>query len=68
MKWSFPVNAVRRLEYLPKLNSEMFIFKTPSHIFKNETETAVSHVNSGEPVVVFSGPAGGLNPDIGTIN
>ena len=72
MKWSVPIMSVTRMEYLPAVKSDMFIFQTPVHMDKNETKTVVDMINSGKPVVIMGSIAGGVDPaileDIGVHN
>lgn len=64
MKWSLPVLSVTRMEYLPKVKSDMFILQTPVNLSAKEKQTVVKTINSGKPVAIFGSPAGGIDADL----
>jgi hypothetical protein len=64
IKWSVPILSVTRMEYLPKVESDLFIFQTPVHLPVKDKETILNLINSGKPVAVFGSPAGGIDPEI----
>ena len=64
MKWSVPILSVTRMEYLPKVESDLFIFQTPVHLPFKDKQTILNLIKSGKPVVVFGSPAGGVDPEI----
>jgi hypothetical protein len=64
MKWSVPILSVTRLEYLPSVVSDMFIFQTPVHMKKSEKENIIKVLESGKPSAIFASLAGGLDKDI----
>jgi len=67
MKWAVPVMSVTRSEYLPNVESDMFIFQTPVNLKQSEKETIIKILESGKPVAVFGSPADGLDKDISEI-
>jgi hypothetical protein len=67
MKWSVPVLSITRSEYLPFVESDMFIFQTPVHLKDAEKQNICKILKSGKPAAVFASPSGGLDPDISTI-
>ncbi len=67
MKWSVPILSVTRSEYLPHVESDMFIFQTPVHLKEIEKTTIIKLLESGKPAAVFASPAGGLDPEIAAI-
>lgn len=67
MKWSAPIMSVTRLEYLPKVESDLFIFQTPSHLNPLEKENLITLLKSGKPAMVIGSPAGGLDKEIADI-
>ena len=67
VKWSVPILSITRSEYLPKVESDMFIFQTPAHLNEIEKNNICKTLNSGKPTAVFASPAGGLDNDISTI-
>lgn len=64
MKWSVPVLSITCLEYLPNIESDMFVFQTPVHLKSSEKENILKLIRSGTPVAVFGSPAGGIDSDI----
>ena len=67
MKWSVPILSITRLEYLPEVESDMFIFQTPVHLKDAEKKSIIKILESGKPTAVFASPAGGLDRDISSI-
>ena len=64
MKWSVPIMSVTRMEYVPKVNSDLFIFQTPVHADKENTKMVVDIINSGKPVAIWGSIAGGIDHKI----
>lgn len=67
MKWGIPIMSVTRSEYLPEVESDLFILQTPSHLTQNEKDAIINLMNSGKPVAVFGSPVGGIDPEIADI-
>ena len=67
IKWSVPILSITRSEYLPEIESDMFIFQTPVHLKAREKDNICRTLISGKPVAVFASPAGGLDKDISDI-
>jgi hypothetical protein len=67
MKWSVPILSITRSEYLPDVESDMFIFQTPAHLKDAEKKNINKILISGKPAAVFASPAGGLDKDISAI-
>jgi len=67
MKWSVPILSITRSEYLPRVESDLFIFQTPVHLQAQEKENVLNVLRSGKPAAVFASPAGGLDPDIAKV-
>ena len=64
MKWSVPIMSVTRIEYLPKVQSDMFIFQTPVCMDTVAKQHITDMIKNGQPVAIWGSPAGGLDPDI----
>jgi hypothetical protein len=64
MKWSVPILSITRSEYLPDVESDMFVFQTPVHLEPMEKKNIVELLKSGKPVAVFGSPAGGIDKEI----
>jgi hypothetical protein len=67
IKWSVPVLSITRSEYLPQIESDMFIFQTPVHLKEAEKKNICKILESDRPVAVFASPAGGLDKDISSM-
>ena len=68
MKWSVPILSITRSEYLPDVESDMFIFQTPVHMKEAEKKNMINVLNSGKPSAIFASPAGGLDKEISGIS
>jgi len=66
-KWSVPILSITRSEYLPNIESDMFIFQTPVHLKETEKNNIIKILESGKPVAIFASPAGGIDKDISNI-
>ncbi len=64
MKWSVPILSITRSEYLPQVESDLFIFQTPVHLQQKEKENIMNLLKSGKPLAVFGSPVGGIDTDI----
>lgn len=62
MKWPVPVMSATRLEWLPKVKSDLFFVQTPVHISRKNRMTLVSLINSGQPVIAVGSPVDGVDP------
>lgn len=67
MKSSVPVMSVTRIEYLPKVTSDLFIIQTPVHLRPEEKKVVLELMRSGEPVAIWGSPAGGMDPEIAAL-
>jgi hypothetical protein len=64
MKWSIPIMSSTRLEYLPHVNSDLFIFQTPVHMEQNAMNNLIDLVRTGEPVAIWGCTSGGIDPGL----
>ncbi|NQT93717.1 MAG: hypothetical protein HQ559_13235, partial [Lentisphaerae bacterium] len=64
MKWPVPIFSITRAEYLPRVQSDLFILQTPVHLKEETKKCILGLMDAGQPVAVFASPAGGLDPDI----
>lgn len=67
MKWSIPIMSITRSEYLPSVESDMFIFQTPVHLKNTEKENILKILGSGKPSAVFGSPVGGIDKEISVL-
>jgi hypothetical protein len=61
-KWPVPVLSVTRVEWLPQVDSDLFVFQTPSHLAPQQTAYIANLIRKGKPVAIFGSPAGGIDP------
>jgi hypothetical protein len=61
MKWPLPILSVTRLEWLPRVHSDLFILQTPAHLTASHLDLLVNLIDSGQPVAIFGSPAGGID-------
>ncbi len=64
MKWPVPILSVTRLEWLPQVKSDLFIFQTPSHLAPQHAAYVAKLINTGHPVAIFGSTAGGVDPEL----
>jgi hypothetical protein len=64
IKWPVPILSATRLEWLPKVSSDLFIFQTPSHLSPQHTAYIARWIEEGHPVAIFGSPAGGVDPEL----
>lgn len=64
IKSSVPILSATRIEYLPHVTSDLFVFQTPVHLRPSEKKAVLDLIRSGEPVAIWGSPAGGIDPEI----
>ncbi len=64
IKCSVPILSATRIEYLPHVTSDLFVFQTPVHLSPLEKQSVLELMRGGEPVAIWGSPAGGIDPDI----
>jgi len=63
-KWPIPILSVTRVEWLPQVNSDLFILQTPSHLASAQTTYIANLIRQGKPIAIFGSPAGGIDPEL----
>jgi len=61
MKWQVPILSISRIEWLPKVQSDLFVFQTPAHLDPESAEAILRLYSSGEPVAIVSDPEWGID-------
>jgi hypothetical protein len=61
MKWQVPILSLTRIEWLPKVKSDLFVFQTPAHLDSQTTDAILTLYRSGEPVAFVSDPEWGID-------
>ena len=64
MKWSLSVMSATRIEYVPEVKSDMFVFQTPVHMSKKNTRIVLDAIETGKPVVITGSIVGGIDREI----
>lgn len=64
MKWAVPIFSITRIEYLPKVQSDLFILQTPVCLDPVVKQHLKDMIKAGQPLAIWGSPAGGLDPDI----
>ncbi len=63
-KWPVPILSVTRVEWLPQVESDLFIIQSPSHMAPWETAYIAKLMRKGQPVAIFGSPVGGIDPEL----
>ena len=63
-KWPVPILSVTRLEWLTKVQSDLFIFQTPVHLSPEHEQMVVNLIKNRHPVAIFGSTVGGIDPAI----
>ncbi|HEX4030700.1 MAG TPA: hypothetical protein VHX20_10080 [Terracidiphilus sp.] len=63
-KWPLPVLSVTRSEWLPLVDSDLFIVQAPSHLQPHETATIKQLIEKGQPIALFGNVACGIDPEL----
>jgi len=61
MKWKIPILSVTRLEWLPSVHSDLFIFQSPAKLQPEIANTITGLYHQGEPLAIISDPALGID-------
>lgn len=64
VKWPVPMLSATRLEWLPKVQSDLFVVQTPSHVSPEHLKTLQQMIESGQPVVLAGGSFKGIDPSL----
>jgi hypothetical protein len=64
IKWPIPLLTATRLEWVPKVKSDLFIFQTPSHLPPQQAATIAEWIKQGNPAAIWGSPAGGVDPEL----
>jgi hypothetical protein len=62
MKWPVPVLSSTRIEWLPKVQSDLFILQTPTHLSDERLRAVQDLIKTGQPVVLEGSFANGIDP------
>jgi hypothetical protein len=57
-KWPVPILSATRVEWIPQVQSDLFILQTPSHLSASHLESIEKLIRKGQPVAIFGGSEG----------
>jgi hypothetical protein len=60
-KWPVPILSATRIEWLPKVQSDLFIVQTPSNLSPEHLKTLRQLIKSGHPVALLGSFRGGID-------
>lgn len=63
-KWPVPILSSTRIEWLPKVRSDLFVVQTPVHLPTPEIEAIARLARSGQPIAFLGSAAGGIDPSL----
>jgi len=63
-KWPVPILSSTRIEWLPKVQSDLFIVQTPSNLSPEHLETLRQLIKSGHPVALLGSFRGGIDESL----
>ena len=66
IKWPVPVLSATRLEWLPKVQSDLFVVQTPSHLSNEHRDTLKKLIAGGQPVALVGSLSHGV--DLGLVD
>lgn len=62
IKWPVPVLSATRLEWLPQVKSDLFVFGITSHL-RSESRDEIQHlIENGQPIALIGDFSGGTSP------
>ena len=64
MKWPVPILSATRVEWLPEVQSDLFILQTPSHLSRHNEAFVEKLIREGHPIAIFGNPSGGVDPEL----
>ncbi len=62
IKWPVPVLSATRIEWVPEVQSDMFVFQTPSHLSDDLRHSVFQRIGSGQPIALIGSFASGIGP------
>lgn len=66
-KWPVPFLSSTRMEWLPKVQSDLFVLQNPVHIPAAQIETITRLAHAGQPFAILGSVAGGVDPSLASL-
>ena len=63
-KWPVPILSATRMEWLPKVQSDLFLVQTPSHLSSENMEVLHQFIKEGHPVALLGSFVGGIDDSL----
>ncbi len=63
-KWPVPILSATRLEWLPRVQSDLFLIQTPSHLSASRLNTLARLIKSGQPVALIGNFTGSIDDSL----
>lgn len=63
-KWPVPMLSSTRLEWLPQVQSDLFVVQTPSHLPPPQLAALSKLIRKGQPVALVGSFSGGIDPSL----
>jgi hypothetical protein len=63
-KWPVPILSATRLEWLPRVQSDLFVIQTPSHLSAEHASRIAHLIKSGQPVALVGNFTGGIDDSL----
>jgi hypothetical protein len=67
LKWGVPILSITRIEYLPRVDSDLLIVQTPNHLDPSTKRVLEERVGAGRPLAIFASLGTGIDPDLATL-
>lgn len=67
MKWPVPIMSATRIEWLPKVKSDMWLVQTPVHLSPRNSKGLANVIKSGQPTMLVGSAVDGIDPDIAAL-
>lgn len=64
IKWPVPILSATRLEWLPQVQSDLFVVQTPSHLSAPNLATLTKPIKSGHPIALVGSFSGGIDDSL----
>ena len=64
MKWPVPILSATRLEWMSKVQSDLFLVQTPVHLSEQHTRTLAKLIDSGQPIMLVGSVQDGIAPEL----
>ncbi len=63
-KWPAPILSATRLEWLPQVQSDLFLVQTPSHLAPQHLQMLQQLIAKGQPVALLGSFSEGIDPSL----